>query len=261
VTDPAPGNAARPLEGRAALVVGASRGIGLAVARAWAAAGARLVLASRDADALEAAAAGIRDGGGEALAMAADVRRADDVEAVVAATERDLGRLDLAFNNAGINATPGLLADSSIDEFDDVVAVNLRGVYLAMRSEIPAMRRAGGGAIVNMGSVGGLTGNRGFSAYIAAKHGVTGLTRAAAVEYAADGIRVNAVAAGVTLTEMVQEWFRQDPMERDRLLARVPMARVAEVGEIADVVTWLASPASSYVTGAVIPVDGGYLAS
>jgi NAD(P)-dependent dehydrogenase (short-subunit alcohol dehydrogenase family) len=248
------------LEGRAALVVGASRGIGLAVARAWAAAGARLVLASRDAGVLEDAAAGIRDAGGDAVAVAADVRRAEDVEALVAAAERHLGRLDVAFNNAGINAPPGLLADSAVADFDEVIAVNLRGVYLAMRFEIPALQRAGGGAIVNMGSVGGVTGNRGFSAYIAAKHGVTGLTRAAAVEYAADGIRVNAVAAGVTSTDMVEEWFRQDPAERGRLLARVPMARAATVGEVADVVTWLASPASSYVTGAVIPVDGGYLA-
>jgi NAD(P)-dependent dehydrogenase (short-subunit alcohol dehydrogenase family) len=241
-------------------VVGASRGIGLAVARAWAAAGARLVLASRDVDALEAAAADIRHDGGEAVAVPADVRRADDVERLVAAAERHLGRLDVACNNAGINATPGLLADASVDEFDDVIAVNLRGVYLAMRFEIPALQRAGGGAIVNMGSVGGLTGNRGFSAYIAAKHGVTGLTRAAAVEYAAEGVRVNAVAAGVTLTDMVEEWFRRDASERDRLLARVPMGRVAEIGEVVDVVTWLASPASSYVTGAVVPVDGGYLA-
>jgi A-factor type gamma-butyrolactone 1'-reductase (1S-forming) len=249
------------LAGRVAVVVGASRGIGLAVSRAFAAAGAAVVLASRDAEELEQAAASIRADGADAVAVPTDVRRADDVAALVTTTEERFGRLDVAFNNAGINGPSALLADVAVADFDDVIATNLRGTYLAMKHEIPLMLRGGGGAIVNMSSVGGLTGNRSFSAYIASKHGVTGVTRAAAVEYAAAGVRVNAIAPGVTLTAMVDDWFRQDRAERDRLLARVPMARVAELAEIAATVTWLASPAASYITGAIVPIDGGYLAS
>jgi NAD(P)-dependent dehydrogenase (short-subunit alcohol dehydrogenase family) len=154
---PAPG---RVLAGQVALVVGASRGIGLAVGQVFAQAGARVVLGSRDAEALEAAAARIRSEGGEAIAVPVDVRRAEQVERLVETAVAQFGRLDVAFNNAGINGTPAPLADVAITEFDDVIAVNLRGIYLAMKYEIPAMIAAGGGSIVNMSSVGGLTGNR-----------------------------------------------------------------------------------------------------
>jgi NAD(P)-dependent dehydrogenase (short-subunit alcohol dehydrogenase family) len=257
VNDPPP--LRRLLDGRVALVVGASRGIGLAIADAFAAAGASVVLASRDTDALADAVERIRTTGAQAHAVATDVHDEQQIRGAVASAVTRFGRLDLACNNAGINGPPAPLAEVATDDFDDVIAVNLRGVFLAMKHEIPAMLSTGGGAIVNMSSVGGVTGNSNFSAYIASKHGVIGLTRAAAVEYGPAGVRVNAVAPGVALTAMVEDWFRHDPRERDRLLGRVPMGRPATLTEIADTVTWLASPAAGYITGAVVPIEGGYL--
>ena len=248
---------ARLLEGKVAIITGASRGIGAVAARAFAEAGAAVVLAARDAGALAAVAAQITAGGGRALAVPTDVGDPGAVERLVGETTAAFGRLDAAFNNAaGGGHPPTPLADVPVDAFDAAVRVNLRGVFLCMKYEIPAMLAGGGGAIVNMSSGAGLRGVPRIGAYVASKHGVIGLTKSAALDYAAHGIRVNAVAPGPIDTKRLAITEGQ----RERIVGAVPLQRVGRPEEVAAAVVWLCSDQASFITGAAIPVDGGKLA-
>jgi NAD(P)-dependent dehydrogenase (short-subunit alcohol dehydrogenase family) len=245
------------LQDKVAIITGASRGIGAAAAHAFAQAGASVVLAARDEQALDAVAQNIRLDGGQVLVVPTDVGDYDSVEHLIQETLAAYGRLDAAFNNAGANQMPTPLADVSVVEFDRVVQVNLRGVFLAMKHEIPAMLASGGGAIVNVSSTAGLDGVRGIASYVATKHGIIGLTRSAALDYAQQNIRVNAVAPGPIDTYRLEHV----PDEaRQRVADAVPMHRLGQPEEVAAAAAWLCSELASFVTGAIIPVDGGRLA-
>jgi NAD(P)-dependent dehydrogenase (short-subunit alcohol dehydrogenase family) len=245
------------LKGRICIVLGASRGIGAATAQAFGKAGAVVVLAARDEAALAKVAESIRTAGGEALAVPTDARDEGQVAKLVERTVATFGRLDAAFNNAGSGHQPAPLAQLSAQDFDEAIGVNLRGTLLAMKYEIPPMLAQRKGAIVNMSSTAGLQGVRGMSAYCAAKHAVIGATRSAALDYAAQGIRINAVAPGPILTDRIAAL----PAERREPIVRaVPLGRIGEVDEVASAVVWLCSDPASFVTGAVLPVDGGRLA-
>jgi NAD(P)-dependent dehydrogenase (short-subunit alcohol dehydrogenase family) len=245
------------IAGKVCLVIGASRGIGAATARAFGAAGAKVVLAARDASALEEVARDIRATGAEAIAVPTDMGDEEQLAALIETTRSRFGRLDAAFNNAGSGHMPAPLADLTARDFDEAIRVNLRGTLLAMKHELTAMLPLGAGAIVNMSSTAGLQGVRGMSAYSAAKHAIVGATRSAALDYAARGIRINVVAPGPISTERLAAL----PPDRRELVARaVPMGRIGHAEEVASTVVWLCSDAASFVTGAVIPVDGGRLA-
>ena len=246
-----------PFEGKVALVTGASRGIGASVARAFAGAGADVVLAARDQEALDALAAELRESGVAALAVPTDVGDADAVARLVDRTIDAFGRLDFACNNAaGGGHPPTPLADVSVEAFDSAYAVSLRGVFLGLKYEIPAMLASGGGAIVNMSSTAGLQAVGGLAAYATAKHGLEGLTRVAALDYAEQGVRVNAVAPGPILTDNLA---RAGAEAQQRTAAAVPVRRVGQPDEVADAVVWLCSDASAFVTGTTLVVDGGRL--
>jgi NAD(P)-dependent dehydrogenase (short-subunit alcohol dehydrogenase family) len=241
------------------LVSGAASGIGRAAAIAFAAEGGRVAVVDRsEADGRKTVAT-IEEAGGEAIFIRADVSRAADCRAMVEAAIKAHGGLDVAFNNAGIERHGYATADVEEAAWNEVVAVNLTGVFLAMKHEIPALLASGGGAIVNTSSVGGLVGNPGLAAYCAAKFGVIGLTKVAALEYATQGIRVNAVCPGGTATPMLANWF-QEPGVEDHVKALHPLARWAKPEEIAQAVLFLASDDSSYMTGHAMPVDGGMTA-
>ncbi len=245
------------LAGKVAIITGASRGIGAATARAFANAGAAVALAARDDRALAALAAEIQETGGQALAVPTDVSEPAAVERLVQRTLDRYGRLDVAFNNAADGHMPAPLADLAMDDFERAIRVGLRGVFLSMKYEIPAMLANGGGAIVNMSSTAGLQGVRGMSGYVAAKHGVIGLTESAALDYAASGIRVNAVAPGPILTERLAALSEE---QRAPVARAVPMGRVGLPAEVAALVAWLCSDQAGFLTGAIIPIDGGRLA-
>lgn len=245
------------LAGKASLVLGASRGIGAATAQALAAAGARVMLAARGVQALEAVAKDIRDREGEAHVVPTDMRDAKQVEALVEKTVARFGRLDVAFNNAGAGHRPTPFAEFTVQDLDDAIDNNLRGIIVAMKFELRAMLASGVGAIVNMSSTAGLSGARGMGAYAAAKHAIIGATRSAALDYAAMKIRVNAIAPGPILNERIGTL----PDEQRAPIARaVPMGRIGLPEEVAATVVWLCSEAASFITGAVISVDGGRLA-
>jgi NAD(P)-dependent dehydrogenase (short-subunit alcohol dehydrogenase family) len=244
----------QPMQGRVALVAGASKGIGAVTAEAFAAAGAAVVLAARDAAALESVAGKIRARGGRATAIPADVSEAGSVRALVESTLDAYGRLDAAFNNATDGPRPAPLADIDPGDFDRGIATNVRGTFLGMKYQISAMLQAGGGTIVNMASLAGVTGVGGLAAYVAGKAGIIGLTKVAALDYADRGIRVNVVAPGTILTHHLEAAGTE--AQRQAALA-APMRRIGSPAEVAQVVLWLSSPASGYITGAVIPVDGG----
>jgi len=250
----APSPAAPSFAGKVALVAGASKGIGAAAAEAFAAAGAAVVLAARDANALGAVAARIEAAGGRALPVRTDVSDPASASAMVEAALAEYGRLDAAFNNATEGPKPAPLAEIDPGEFDRGIATNVRGTFLGMKYQIPAMLRTGGGAIVNMASVAGLTGTANLAAYVAGKAGIIGLTRVAALDYADQGIRVNVLAPGTILTHHLEAAGPQ----AQRLAAQAaPMRRIGTTAEVAQAVLWLCSAESSYLTGAVIPLDGG----
>ena len=245
-------------QGKVALVTGGNDGIGLATARAFAAEGARVMIAGRRADAGDAAAASIRDTGAEAAFVQADVTRAESVRAMVAACVERFGRLDVAYNNAGITgAVTTNIEDADEDVFDQVMAINVKGVWLSMKYEIPELLKAGGGAIVNCSSVAGLRGSPKTGAYYASKHAVNGLTKVAALENATRNIRVNAVCPGLVMTDLVHRGFAEAQDKLAMLTARIPMQRTGHVDEVAQAVLWLASDDAGFVTGTLVPVDGG----
>ena len=243
--------------GKVALIAGASRGIGEATARAFAEAGAAVVLAARDRPALDSIAESIRAGGGRALAVPADVGDASSVEDLVHETMSTFGRLDAAFNNATDGPLPAPLADIDPADFDRAIRTNIRGTFLGMKYQIPAMLKSGGGAIVNMASVAGPSGVANLAAYVAAKAGIIGLTKVAALDYADQGIRVNAVAPGAILTHHLE---RAGIEAQRQAAAAMPMRRTGTANEVAATVIWLCSEQASFITGATIPVDGGQLA-
>lgn len=248
-------SAAFDFSGRVVLVTGASRGIGAATAREFHAAGASVVLAARSADRLGDVASSL---GERAVAIPTDVSDANAVDALVARTIDTFGRLDIAINNAaGGGHRPTPLADVGVDAFDSMIAASLRSVFLSMRAEIPALLASGGGAIVNMSSTAGLQGVGGIAGYVAAKHGIVGLTRSAAIDYAARGIRVNAVAPRPILTDALE---RAGERMQQRAGDSLPIGRIGTPAECAAVMMWLCSDAASFVTGATVPIDGGKLA-
>jgi NAD(P)-dependent dehydrogenase (short-subunit alcohol dehydrogenase family) len=253
----------RNLEGKSALVTGGASGIGRATALAFAREGARVAVADILEEAAQGTVAEIEAMGGQALAIACDVTDDDAVKAMIAATVDAFGGLDCAFNNAGIapyqvNAQGQKIADVAPEAWRRLIDVNLTGVWLCLRHEVAQMRAQGsGGVIINTASILGLIGSATSSAYVAAKHGVVGLTKTAAADHAEDNIRVNAVCPGYIETAMTEETMRR---RGERILARVPMARMGQAGEIAEAVVWLCSPKASFVTGVSWAVDGGYTA-
>jgi NAD(P)-dependent dehydrogenase (short-subunit alcohol dehydrogenase family) len=253
-------NPAYDFHGHVAVVTGAGSGIGLATAQAFAESGAAVVLAGHHEQPLRTAAAELTSAGHQALAVGCDVSDEEQVAALVERTVDTFGRLDLAFNNAGIQAPPTDAADEPAETFDRVNAINLRGVWACMKHELRPMRAQGGGAIVNCSSLGGLVGLPGRAAYHASKHGVLGLTKSAALEYAPHGIRINAICPGTIETPMVADMLAKGELDMDEAIANQPIARLGQASEIAAAVLWLCSPGASFVIGIALPVDGGYTA-
>lgn len=243
--------------GKVALVTGASAGMGLACAQAFAQAGAAVVLADIRKDALDAAVEALVSRGHRALAVSCDTSDDDQVAAMVDRTVDEFGRLDFAFNNAGVMANVAPLADTTAEDWDRVIGINLRGVWNCMRHELRQMQKQGGGAIVNNASVGGTKGDPGVSPYTASKHGVIGLTRTSALEYVKQGIRVNAVNPGVIETQIARDVVKDDDDAYAEMIGKVPMARAGTSDEIASAVLWLCSPGASYVVGQAFTIDGG----
>jgi NAD(P)-dependent dehydrogenase (short-subunit alcohol dehydrogenase family) len=242
------------MNGKVALIAGASKGIGAATAEAFAAAGAAVVIGARDMAALESVAGRIKERGGQVLAVRTDVSDVASMRGMVDAALAEFGRLDMAFNNATDGPRPAPLADIDPDGFDRGIATNIRGTFLGMKFQIPAMLATGGGAIVNMASRAGDIGVANLAAYVAGKAGIIGLTKVAALDYADQGIRVNVLAPGTILTHNLERAGEQ--AQRGAALA-TPMGRIGTVSEVAQTVLWLCSDAASFITGAVVPIDGG----
>ncbi|HLW70831.1 MAG TPA: glucose 1-dehydrogenase [Candidatus Binataceae bacterium] len=249
------------LEGKVALITGAGSGIGRATARIFAREGARLVLADVvEAGGLETLAMIKQQTGAEGIFVKADVASEADVEALIASAVSSYGRLDCAFNNAGIGGAGRLTHEYTLTEWNRVITTNLTGVWLCMRAEIAQMLKQGSGVIVNTSSIMGLTGAIRVPAYTAAKHGVAGLTKAAALEYARHGIRINAVCPAPIYTPLLMSAFEKRPDMEARYARSEPMKRIGQPEEVAEAVAWLCSDRASYVTGLPMPVDGGYMA-
>ncbi|TDP94861.1 SDR family NAD(P)-dependent oxidoreductase [Labedaea rhizosphaerae] len=246
--------------GQVAFVTGASSGMGLATARAFAESGAAVALADINEGSLSTAATQLTDQGHRVLALACNVTDEGQVAAAVDRTVATFGRLDMAYNNAGIQIPPADAAEESAEQFDRVNAINLRGVWAGMKHELRHMRTQGSGAIVNCSSLGGLVGIPGRASYHATKHGVIGLTGSAALEYAPRGIRINAICPGTIDTPMVSDMIAKGELDRAEAKASQPINRLGTAEEIAQAVLWLCSPGASFVIGVALPVDGGYVA-
>jgi len=245
------------LAGKTVLIIGASRGIGAAAAMAFAREGTKLVLASRDTAALEALVDSL-PAGTQARVIRTDITAAADIVRSVEFTVEQFGRLDIAFNNAGVSPKRTPLADLSEEAFDAALNTNVRGVFIAMKHQIRAMLKTGGGSIVNTGSISSTVVIPHMAAYCTSKHALAGLTKAAALDYAAQNIRVNLVAPGPVDTRMFQSGAGATEEGRNLVTASTPMRRISRPEEIAAAIVWVASPAASYLTGAILPVDGGY---
>ncbi|MCU7645284.1 SDR family oxidoreductase [Pseudomonas piscis] len=243
--------------GQVALVTGAANGIGRATAQAFAAQGLKVVVADLDAAGGEGTVALIREAGGEALFVSCNVTREADVQQLMARTIGAYGRLDYAFNNAGIEIEKGRLAEGSLDEFDAIMGVNVKGVWLCMKYQLPLLLAQGGGAIVNTASVAGLGAAPKMSIYAASKHAVIGLTKSAAIEYAKKKIRVNAVCPAVIDTDMFRRAYEADPKKAEFAAAMHPVGRIGKVEEIASAVLYLCSDGAAFTTGHALAVDGG----
>ncbi len=248
------------LADKVCLVTGGASGIGRATALAMAAAGAKVVIADRDEVAGPQVVREIEAQGRQALFCRTEVTSAADTEAMVDAAVRRFGRLDCAFNNAGVEGAYANTVDYSLEEFSRVLAINVTGVFLCMQPEIRAMGRTGGGAIVNTASITGLVGWRGAPAYSASKHAVIGLTKTAALECARQGIRVNAICPGVIETPMGTRIMNESPGAREKLAAKHPMRRLGRPEEVANAVVYLCSDAASFTTGLAMTMDGGLVA-
>jgi NAD(P)-dependent dehydrogenase (short-subunit alcohol dehydrogenase family) len=250
------------LDGKTAIITGGGGGIGRATALAFAREGARVAVADYVAETAQETVSLVNAAGGQAITLTGDVTRAKAVQTMIDDTLAAYGRVDCAFNNAGIapyqvDASGKKTADWAEESFDRMIAVNLKGVWLCMKAEIRQMLAQGGGAIVNTGSIAGLIGLPTSSAYVAAKHGVIGLTKTAALEYAASNIRVNAVCPGFIKTRMTEDTMRR---RGETILTQIPYGRMGNPEEIAEMVVWLCSERASYVTGAAYNVDGGWMA-
>lgn len=245
-------------EGRVALVTGGNSGMGLATARAFAHAGAAVTVAGLGEESLDRAVVEIQSAGGTAIGIHCDVADEAQVAVMVERTVAEFGRLDAAYNNAGIQVPASDIADQSAKDYDRISAVNQRSVWACMKHELRQMRKQGSGAIVNCSSIGGIVGRAGIAAYHGTKHGVIGLTRSVALEYAERGIRINAVCPGTIDTPMVSDMLDKGMLKMDDLLRDLPMRRLGKAEEIADAVLWLCSSGSTFVTGHALLVDGGF---
>ena len=246
------------LANKVGLITGGGRGIGAAAARLFAHEGASVVLVSRTETELNTVVQEIRAAGGTADYVVADLADADSIKKAVQTVVDHYGRLDLAFNNAGISIAHVSLDEVSEHDFDTITTVNYKGMWLSMMAEIRAIRAtAKAGAIVNTSSVGSFRGNPGLGAYAATKRAINSLTETAAIEYGPEGIRVNAIAPGTTMTQMIERWATQEPDIIKQLNAHTPLRRAASPEEIAEAAAWLLSDRASYITGVVLPVDGG----
>ncbi|WP_087873310.1 glucose 1-dehydrogenase [Arthrobacter globiformis] len=245
-------------DGQVALITGGASGMGLAAARMFAENGATVVIADFNGDAAQQAAQSLADAGYKSLGLRCDVTDEAQAASAVDRTIETFGRLDMAFNNAGIQVPPSDAADETAENFDQVNAVNLRGVWAAQKHELRHMRQQGSGAIVNNSSLGGLVGLPERAAYHASKHGVIGLTKSAAVEYAPRGIRINAICPGVIETPMVTAMLEGQAEAMAGIMQSQPIGRLGTADEVAAAVLWLCSPAASFVVGVALPVDGGF---
>lgn len=245
--------------GQVALVTGAGSGMGLATAKAFAEAGAAVVLADVHEETARAAAEELAAAGHQVLAIACDVADEDQVRAMIAQTVATFGRLDMAFNNAGVMGKPVDTADVPAAEWDRIQGINLRGVWLCLKYELQQMESQGSGVVVNCSSTGGYVATPGISSYIASKHGVIGLTKTAAIEYAPKGIRINAVSPGAIQTPLVDAMMNGEKFKKEDFVQMIPLGRLGKAEEIADAVLWLCSPGASYLIGHALPVDGGMI--
>jgi len=245
-------------DGKIALVTGGGTGIGRATAIAFAREGASVVIGNRNSKAGEAVVKAIQDNGGQASFLRTDVSSEEDVKALIEHAVATYGRLDVAFNNAGIGGAAGPLADQTSDNFDAIMGINVKGVWMSMKYEIREMLKTGGGAIVNNSSVGGLVGFASVGIYSASKHAVMGLTKSAALEYSAHGVRVNAVNPAVIRTPMAEGLAKMRKGKPDDFAAMHPIGRIGEPEEVAEAVLWLCSDKASFVTGTAMCVDGGF---